>query len=544
MATLNSFGLSFCCILYLLLTSSNGSIYNNEICFSENWMPIVIGGSSWSWTTDSNSCSLTSDMNTHNMAMLAYKSWPYLNNAQDPSYTLEIEYNFTITAASANNTIGSVGILWFSNTQTVDYIGVSFKQNEAFAAYISDIQKGFVYNNMYTSWDGGQVVELNGGALPFTLSVGAFYSMRVEVYGILDDRVLYHIYINGKSVNSNGFKTYSTAFDQNTSWLGLKNTDTAVISHALTVYQTSNIDDGNVVMQYFESSNDVTTTTGIIETTDHSTTTDVFTTNIQSPKVSDQSNVKDQLFGMDMNLILLVIGVTVGGYLVCCCVWILILRYLPKKKTKVDVTMISPRNKSEYMQPEGEGDMENEAPGINNSGFWSNTTSYDTGNVIIPTSAGGSDHLKPMIEHDSIALERMCTNLCSEGVQRGVFCTKCHTKIQDGSVYMNNGMKYCNDCYGNLENDLEDKARQERLKTTKTLQTKTKKTPFTKTKKTPKGDQRDKCTDCGGKKQGKISEEDGLFYCNKCWENYENDEELFINKSDDNTVSGTNNYIQ
>eukprot|EP01083_Nonionella_stella_P040588 110114_1 len=100
----------------MILSTSNGSIYNNEICFSENWVPIAIGGSSWSFITNANSCSFTNDINTNNMAMLAYKSWHYLNNAQDQSYTLEIEYNFTITAASANNTIGSVGLVWSSNT--------------------------------------------------------------------------------------------------------------------------------------------------------------------------------------------------------------------------------------------------------------------------------------------------------------------------------------------------------------------------------------------------------------------------------------------
>eukprot|EP01083_Nonionella_stella_P234810 826288_1 len=523
MATLNSFGLSFCCILYLILTSSNGSIYNNEICFSENWMPIVIGGSSWSWTTDSNSCSLTSDMNTHNMAMLAYKSWPYLNNAQDPSYTLEIEYNFTITAASGNNTIGSAGILWFFDSQTFDYIGVSFKRNEAFAGVISGIDAKVHYNNLHLSFDDSEVIELNRGALPFTLSMGTFYSMRVEVYNIWRGIIRYDIYLNGQYINH--FSTYSNAFEQNTSWIGLKNTDAAVISHALTVHQPSTIDDGNGVIQYFESSNAVTTTTGIIETTDHSTTAntplvihDIITTSNGIAKVTDHSDAQDhsRMFGMDINLILLIIGVTVGGYLLCCCVWILVLWHLPKKKRK-----------SQYIQQEGEADVENEVPNINDIGFRSNATSYDNGNVLIPTRSGGVDHLKPIVQHNMITLERMG----SEGVERGIFCTKCHTVIQDGSAFMNHGMTYCNEC--------SEDVKQELAITRKTPRTKTKRTP-----KSPNGDRCDKCVDCGGKEKGRTYEDDGCFYCNKCWENYENDEELFINKSDDNTVSGTNNYIQ
>eukprot|EP01083_Nonionella_stella_P274057 930106_1 len=117
MATLNAYGLSFCCILHLIITTSNGSaVYNNEICSSDNWM--LVQGTSWSFINSIGSCSLTNDMNTNNMAMIMYKAWPYLNNAQDPSYTLDIEYNFTITAASGNNTIGSAGILWFFDSQT------------------------------------------------------------------------------------------------------------------------------------------------------------------------------------------------------------------------------------------------------------------------------------------------------------------------------------------------------------------------------------------------------------------------------------------
>eukprot|EP01083_Nonionella_stella_P167985 565913_1 len=105
---------------WCILISTNLDIctpnpYPNELCSPANWMTI---SGNWSFT---NSCTITNAMTTNNILILPYKTWTYLNTVQNSSYQLNIEYNFTITAASANNTIGSVGVIWFFDAQPDEY---------------------------------------------------------------------------------------------------------------------------------------------------------------------------------------------------------------------------------------------------------------------------------------------------------------------------------------------------------------------------------------------------------------------------------------
>eukprot|EP01083_Nonionella_stella_P050187 133581_1 len=256
--------MSFCSILYLLFATSSSGGYVNEICLPDNWKPVE-----GTWTDDGrfSSCKLRNNMNTNNIAMIMYKSWPYSHHnqtfQQDPPYMVEIVYKFTInTFAHGIDTIGSVGVIWFPNSVIYHYMGLSFHKNEAFASYTTGIRGPFMYDNKLVSWDeaSNDSVMKNRGALPFNISVSTEYALRIQIYRIVQNSVSFNIYLNGYLVLI-AARAYSRAFDHNTSWIGLKNTNAEVISHELTVNQPSKPDDGERVIQLFESFGAWSTTT-------------------------------------------------------------------------------------------------------------------------------------------------------------------------------------------------------------------------------------------------------------------------------------------
>eukprot|EP01083_Nonionella_stella_P272864 925501_1 len=256
--------MSFCSILYLLFATSSSGGYVNEICLPDNWKPVE-----GTWTDDGrfSSCKLRNNMNTNNIAMIMYKSWPYSHHnqtfQQDPPYMVEIVYKFTInTFVHGIDTIGSVGVIWFPNSVIYHYMGLSFHKNEAFASYTTGIRGPFMYDNKLVSWDeaSNDSVMKNRGALPFNISVSTEYALRIQIYRIVQNSVSFNIYLNGYLVLI-AARAYSRAFDHNTSWIGLKNTNAAVISHELTVNQPSKPDDGERVIQLFESFGAWSTTT-------------------------------------------------------------------------------------------------------------------------------------------------------------------------------------------------------------------------------------------------------------------------------------------
>eukprot|EP01083_Nonionella_stella_P091963 257235_1 len=535
MATTQSFLLPFCFIL-IFIDLDRCNTYVNEICFPDNWM--VIKGN-WSFSNNTNGpCGITTALSTSNIAVLPYKSWTYLNYIQNPSYQFEIEYNFTITAASANNTIGSAGVIWFPDAgpnENHDYIGVSFNKNEAFAAATRGTDPDPYYDNMQTivSSENGEVVwiTINRGALPLTLSINTFYSLHIEIYSIAEGYAQHDVYINNLRVFRRT-RTYSSVFEHNTSWIGLKSSNAAVISHSLTVHQASNPSTGDSAIQYFnwtsklsmnttDEPNPSTSNANISasETTDtNPSTTDRNPSTTTQRVFHESGRLISQLLDRDLTVLYIILAFVV--LCICCCsAAILVLWRTPNKKTQ---NIDNNGHDMQHVQGEGEPaliipslpDTVSDirvAQNITTHGSMSNSKSKD---VVM---SNGIDGMKPA-QSGEIALRRMHT---PDG--DGIHCGVCGVMIIDNTTpFSADGVIHCSVCYVL-------RLKKQESVTTEGLcddgedtynATKTFKETLSPQVNTQKVTSRiNICEECGHCAIGK-ADEDGSFFCNECWQLY------------------------
>eukprot|EP01083_Nonionella_stella_P003590 10324_1 len=574
MSTPYSFLLLFWCILIStnLDTCSSNPAYPNELCSPDNWMSI---SGDWSFT---NPCAITNAMGTNNIAILPYKSWTYLNTVQDPSYQLDIEYNFTITSASANNTIGSVGVIWFPDVQPDekhDYMGVSFEKNEAFAVGTRGLDSDPYYDNTdgYMSnehLENGSLnvvwKESNSGALPLQLSVNTLYSLRMEIYSISDRYANHDIYINNKEALSNT-RTYTSVFEHNTSWIGLKSSNVSVISHSLTVYQSSTPDSGDSMIDYFTWTDSTTGTpqTSELDTTEiNLSTTNTMNTMDEStlipsdlgksvPTPAGDESFFGQLFNMDIVILVAVLALVVLCICVCGAAILTLLR-MPNKKVRKDTeNMIdvqvdaahTPGIGSHLKNVQREGETGESGPGliipslpktVSDVYVPANNTTRDSSMSVstdMVTTNGAETEEAPSaesVQSGEMVLKRMYT---PDGqTNRGVsHCGDCGVALMANvRVFVVDGVRYCGECKIPKEEEKEESSSstnelydvyndgEELCHVTKTF-----KGTLGSDKKaeTVKGCV-DVCEDCGESTTGK-KDNDGSFFCNECWKMYENE---------------------
>eukprot|EP01083_Nonionella_stella_P080061 219799_1 len=541
MSTLNSFLSHVCCIVIFTnldtwCTSSAINTYPNEICSPDNWM--VIQGD-WSFNNTLGSCTITNDMSGNNIAILPYKSWTYLNTVQDPTYQIEIEYNFTITAASANNTIGSVGVIWFPDSDPKkqhDYMGVSFKLNEAFAVATTGLDPDPYYNNMNSriSSDGGEFVTLwyNDGALPLTLSVNTLYSLRMEIYSITERYAKHDLFINNRKTLSQE-RTYTTEPEHNTSWIGLKSCNASVISHSLTVHQTSNPDSGDSVIRYFTWTGTTTSTPQTSQSADIDTS---ITTSVASKSTT---SVSDTLFSTiyilnesvavsePLDVIMLLVILSGVVLCLCCCCAVIVLLCIPNKKGK-----------------EGKNDTHD---AIEQDQFAIGVQREGEPALIIPSLAATISDVHPP-GHTTIR-EAMSTSILSKDIttnggeqtdgenyglkrmftpdgemNRDVYCGVCDVVIDKERLLIVDGVKHCRDCHAfklnkqeSLTNEKVYDNGEDMYKANNTFK-ETLTSKGNAKKRSLKG-RIDICEDCGESRRGR-SDRYGSFFCSECWKVY------------------------
>eukprot|EP01083_Nonionella_stella_P183929 665921_1 len=575
MSTLNSFLSHVCCIVIFTnldtwCTSSAINTYPNEICSPDNWM--VIQGD-WSFNNTLGSCTITNDMSGNNIAILPYKSWTYLNTVQDPTYQIEIEYNFTITSASANNTIGSVGVIWFFDAQPDeyhDYMGVSFKENEAFVAKTLGVNPNPRYDNMDEEMDfeygpNGTYFTVysysNRGALPLQLSVNTLYSLRLEIHDINDWYASHDIYINSQYAMRNQ-RTYTTVGEHNTSWIGLKSSNVSVISHSLTVYQQFNPDNGDSMIDYFTWTGDTTTlTTSIPQTSTDDTTTDIpqtseitefeitdattdipqtsETTDFEStninpsitrkieesaastytdtvisliPSVSSDT-IHSNLFNIDIiPLVLILFGVIVC--LCCCGAAIVCLLRVPSKKAyiidaQVPQVMGNHLGHVQYQGERGPGLVIPVLAKVPDVDVPANITTQDDSDQETPDTGATNGDGTVQSTQSGDKLRQMHT---PDGqTTRGVHCGDCGVALINVRVFVVDGVRYCSGCHKDELYKVHDT--QDLCYTRETL------SPDGNTE-TVKGSV-GACEDCEEVTTGK-RDKDGSFFCEECWKMYEN----------------------